>query len=276
MPGRGFIVVKLGGRLTLDERVLDTVSADLRALSSSGWRVVLVHGGGDLVTDYSKRLGIEPRFVVSPSGVRSRYTTLEELRVYAMVIAGLVNKTITAYLNSRGLRALGVSGVDCSLLQASRKERIVVVNERGRPQVIPGGYTGKITGVDRKCLERLAGMADVVIVAPLAAGTNGVMLNVDGDQAAAAIAGALRAEALVFLTDVPGVLLDGKLLREVPVREAEAVAARVGHGMKRKILMAARAVEAGVGRAVIADGRLENPITAALEGSGTVVRDNPA
>ncbi len=272
MKGRSFLVVKLGGRLTLDESVLDSIARDLLSLAKGGWRVVLVHGGGDLVTEYSRRLGVEPRFVVSPSGVRSRYTTLEELRVYAMVIAGLVNKTITAQLNSRGLRAIGVSGVDCSLLQAERKEKIVILNERGRPQVVAGGYTGRITGVNQACLEALSGAADVVVVAPLAQGRDGVMLNVDGDQAAAAIAGALRAHTLVLLTDVPGVVLDGKTLKEIKAEEAKAVAERVGHGMKRKILMAARAVLNGAARAIIASGYGENPITAALQGSGTIVR----
>jgi len=193
-----------------------------------------------------------------------------------MVIAGLVNKTITARLNSRGLRAIGVSGVDCGILRAARKERIVIVNERGRPQVVPGGYTGRITGVDARCLEILSRTADVAVVAPLALGTDGVMLNVDGDQAAAAIAAALRAGALVILTDVPGVMVGGEVLKEVEAGEAEEVAGRVGHGMKRKVLMAARAVLNGAARAVIASGYGESPITAALQGSGTTVRDSRA
>lgn len=276
MEGGGFLVVKLGGRLALDEGVLDSLAGDVRRLAAGGLRVVLVHGGGDLVTEYSRRLGVEPRFVVSPSGVRSRYTTLEELRVYTMVMAGLVNKTITARLEARGLRAVGVSGVDCGILQAERKERIVVVNERGRPQVVPGGYTGRITRVNRECIEHLSMASDVVVLAPLAAGPGGVMLNVDGDQAAAAVAGSLGAEALVFLTDAPGVILDGRVVREIPAREAEAVARRVGHGMRRKVLMAARAVLNGASKAVIASGYAENPITAALQGSGTVVRAGPA
>lgn len=276
MEGGGFLVVKLGGRLALDEGVLDSLAGDVRRLAAGGLRVVLVHGGGDLVTEYSRRLGVEPRFVVSPSGVRSRYTTLEELRVYTMVMAGLVNKTITARLEARGLRAVGVSGVDCGILQAERKERIVVVNERGRPQVVPGGYTGRITRVNRECIEHLSMASDVVVLAPLAAGPGGVMLNVDGDQAAAAVAGSLGAEALVFLTDAPGVILDGRVVREIPAREAEAVARRVGHGMRRKVLMAARAVLNGASKAVIASGYAENPITAALQGSGTMVRAGPA
>lgn len=270
--GDGFIVVKLGGRLAVNESIVDSIAGDVGKLKGEGWRLILVHGGGDAVTEYSRKLGLEPRFVVSPSGVRSRYTSLDELRVYAMVMGGLLNKLITARLNSRGVSAIGVSGVDCRILQASRKERIVIVNERGRPQVIPGGYTGSIERVNTACLEAFSSMVDAVVLAPLAVAEDGTMLNVDADQAAAAIAGSLKAHALVFLTDVPGVLLDGVVVGEIPRGEAETVAVRVGHGMKRKIMMAAKAVDGGARLAVIASGLVATPITSALQGSGTVVR----
>ncbi|GAB6148770.1 [LysW]-aminoadipate/[LysW]-glutamate kinase [Stetteria hydrogenophila] len=272
MEPAGFLVVKVGGRIAADEESVARLAGDLASLRREGWRIVLVHGGGDLVTEYSKRLGVEPKFVVSPSGVRSRYTTREELEVYTMVIAGLVNKTLVARLSTAGLSAVGVSGADCGLLTAERRERIVILNKRGRPQVVPGGYTGRITGVNTACLEALTSAADVAVVAPLAIGRGGVLLNVNGDQAAAAIAGALKARALVLLTDVPGVMLDGRVVESIPAGEAEAYAARVGHGMKRKILEAARAVRGGAGFAVIAPGNVDAPVSRALRGGGTVVR----
>jgi acetylglutamate/LysW-gamma-L-alpha-aminoadipate kinase len=251
-----------------DPSAREAILSDIASMNG----VVFIHGGGDVVTEYSRRMGVEPRFVVSPSGVRSRYTSAEELEVYVMVMAGKLNKEAVAWLNSRGVPAVGVSGVDCGILRASRKKRIVIVNEKGRRQVIPGGYTGKIHSVNTECLRRLLDAAGVVVVSPLALGDEGEMLNVDGDQAAAAIAMALRADALVLLTDVPGVLLDGRLVRRIPVGEAEEAAARTGKGMNRKILMAAEAVRGGVSRAIIAPGNVERPVARALSGeTGTLI-----
>ncbi|MEB3851003.1 MAG: [LysW]-aminoadipate/[LysW]-glutamate kinase [Desulfurococcales archaeon] len=272
----GLLVAKLGGRLAASPEALGRVARDAARLAGEGWRLVLVHGGGDLVSEYSRRLGVEPRIVVSPSGVRSRYTTLEELEVYTMVMAGLLNKRLAAALQAAGLRALGVSGVDCGLLRAARKERIVILNERGRPQVVPGGYTGRITSVDTRCLQALLGAAEVLAVAPLALGPGGTLLNVNGDQAAAAIASAAGASALVFLTDAPGVVLDGAVLGEVGRGELEGVIGRVGQGMRVKLIMASRALDGGVPLVVVGDGRVEEPLSRALAGSnGTLIRGGP-
>ncbi len=264
------VVVKAGGRLIADPAIRQKILDDILEVSASK-RVIFVHGGGDIVTEYSKRMGVEPRFVVSPSGVRSRYTGPEELEVYTMVMAGKLNKELTAYIVSRGIPAIGVSGVDCSLLRAERKKRIIIVNEKGRKQVIPGGFTGRITSVNASCLKELLDLNRIVVISPLAIGSEGELLNVDGDQAAAHVAMALKVRELVFLTDVPGVILEGEILKRILVSEAEAIAEKVGYGMNRKILMAKKAVEEGVGRVIIADGRVEKPVTSALQGHGTVV-----
>lgn len=270
MPGSAPVVVKVGGRLIADEAALNGILEDVARVSRSR-KIVFVHGGGDIVTEYSRRCGVEPRFVVSPSGVRSRYTSREELEVYVMVMAGKVNKEIVSRMAKLGVNAVGVSGADCSLLKARRKERIVVLNERGRPQVIPGGYTGRITGVNTSCLWRLLETVDVLVVAPIALGEKGELLNVDADQAAAQLAAAVKADPLVFLTDVPGLIVDGQLIARVRLGELESYAAKAGYGMNRKLLMAGRAVEAGARLAVIADGRAREPLTRALEGVGTIV-----
>jgi acetylglutamate/LysW-gamma-L-alpha-aminoadipate kinase len=262
----GVIVVKAGGRV-IDanaEGLLKSVAA-----AAGSYKVVLVHGGGDEVTKYSKLMGIEPRFVVSPSGVRSRYTTWEELQVYVMVMAGLINKRLVSKLVSMGVRALGVAGVDGGIVAAERKRRIIVLDERGRKRVIEGGYTGRITRVDSDILAKLLEVFDVIVVAPVALGDEGVPLNVDGDQMAYAVATALRSEKLLLLTDVDGVIVDGRLVGRLSPLEAERLAARVGAGMNRKLLMAAKAVREGVREAVIASGLGEDPIGEALSGSGT-------
>lgn len=267
--GRPLLVVKVGGRL-IASSALASIVDDVAGLAGR-YDIVLVHGGGDIVTEYSRRFGVEPRFVVSPSGVRSRYTSREELEVYTMVMAGKINKELVAALAAKGLKALGVAGADCGLLLAERKKRIVIVNERGRRQVIPGGYTGRIVGVNAACAKALLAAVDILVVAPLALGIEGELLNVDGDQAAAEIAAALKAEYLVLLTDVDGVILGGKTLGRVRLEELGDVAARVGFGMNRKLLMAGRAVERGVGAAIISSGLKGEPVTRALGGAGTWV-----
>ncbi len=260
------IVVKAGGRLIASPETRLGILSDIARLADSGEKIVFVHGGGDIVTEYSRKMGIEPRFVVSPSGIRSRYTGPEELEVYVMVMAGKLNKEIVASLNRGANRAIGVTGADCSILLAERKKRIIIVNEKGRKQVIPGGYTGKIKSVNKECLNKLLEQVDIVVVSPLALGTEGELLNVDGDQAAASIATALQAKTLVLLTDVPGVILNDKVLAKIPLSQAETTAKKTGYGMNRKILMAAKAVENGVGVAIIAPGDTENPVTRALRG----------
>ncbi len=260
-------MVKVGGRALENnlEGILDSAAKWARE------GLVLVHGGGDAVTRMCEKLGVEPRFVVSPEGIRSRYTSMEELEVFTMVIAGLINKRIVAGLAKRGVAAVGLAGADGGVLKARRKKRIVVVDERGRKRVIPGGYTGRITSVNKDLIEMLVRNGYTPVIAPLAIGEEGELLNVDGDQAACRIAEALKASKLVLLSDVDGVLLNGEVVKRIEAGNAEEVASKVGVGMNRKILMAAEAVRNGVGEAIISSGLVEDPIGAALNGSGTVI-----
>jgi malate dehydrogenase (oxaloacetate-decarboxylating) len=152
-------------------------------------KVIVVHGGGDEVTEMCKKLGIEPKFVISPEGIRSRYTDRDELEVYVMVMAGKINKLIVTKLNMLGVKAVGISGADGPTLIAERKKRIVIVDERGRKRVIGGGCTGRITYVEVRLLQILLDSGYIVVVAPIAINlSEGTMLNVDGDQVAYAIA----------------------------------------------------------------------------------------
>ncbi|NPA05767.1 MAG: [LysW]-aminoadipate/[LysW]-glutamate kinase [Crenarchaeota archaeon] len=259
------LVVKAGGRTLLAN--MDTILDDIAALAAKE-EVILVHGGGDLVTEYSRRMGIEPRFVTSPSGVRSRYTDERELEVYTMVMAGLINKRLTAGLVARGVGAIGVSGVDAAILAAKRKKHILIIDERGRKRLIPGGYTGRIKDVNSEALRELVRLARVVVLSPLAIEPEtGQLLNTDGDQAAARVAAALRADKLILLTDVDGVMLDGKLVEELDPQRARELAKLVGPGMNRKLIHAAEAVEAGVGEAIIGNGTKNAPIQRLLSGA---------
>lgn len=262
------IVVKAGGRALIKNRngILDSIA------SRASMGIVFVHGGGDIVTEYSKRMGIEPKFVISPQNIRSRYTDAEEMDVYNMVMSGKINKEIVAYLVSKGLKVVGLSGVDSGMLKAERKKKIVVIDERGRKRVIEGGYTGTITDVNVKLLEELIKDGYLVIISPVAIGSEGELLNVDGDQAAAMIAKALKADALIILTDVEGLILNGSLVKELTPKEARELLPLIGPGMNRKVMLAADAVDSGVGRCIICSGLSSDPLSSLDSGSGTLIR----
>ncbi|MEM2230954.1 MAG: [LysW]-aminoadipate/[LysW]-glutamate kinase [Candidatus Caldarchaeum sp.] len=261
------IVVKAGGRALASNRqkILESVARH----SSDG--VVFVHGGGDIVTEFERRLGVEPKIVVSPSGVRSRLTDSAEIEVYTMVMAGKLGKELAAYLNWLGVKAVNLSGVDASIIKAQRKKKIVIVDERGRKRVVDGGYTGTITEIDAELIKHLLDLGLVLVVSPLAIGDEGELLNVDGDSAAAAIASSMRADRLYLLTDVEGLLLDGQLVKSLTAAQALEMLDKIGPGMNRKVMMAAKAVQSGVKKAYICSGLVSDPVAAADSGGGTLI-----
>ncbi|AWR97369.1 [LysW]-aminoadipate/[LysW]-glutamate kinase [Acidianus sulfidivorans JP7] len=260
------IVVKAGGRVI--KNALENVISSI--LQYQG-KLFFVHGGGDIVSEYSRKFGIEPIFVTSPEGIKSRYTSKEELEVYIMVMS-LISKNIVNNLVKSGKKALSISGVDEAIVKAERKKKIIIIDERGKKRIIDGGYTGKITSVSSEFLIRLLDFNDYVIISPIAVDTEeGTMLNVDGDQMAFNIAKATKAEALVLLTDVKGVIYDNSVVSRLTLEEAKELSKKVGAGMNRKLLMAANAIESGVGKVIIASGYESDCINNALKGNGTVI-----
>ncbi len=264
------IVLKLGGSI-LSEGMSPTLLADIKKTLEAD-RLVIVHGGGDEVTRTAERLGKPQRFIVSPGGIRSRYTDRETVEIYAMVMAGKVNKETVALLLAQGIPALGLSGIDGGLLRAKRKKRLITVDERGRKRIIDGGYTGTIEHVNTEVIQLLLEKGYVPVVAPLAVSEESEPLNVDSDRAAAHLAGALGADRIVFLTDVEGLIMEGRLVRELSAAEAEGLLPKIGAGMDKKVLASTEAVRLGVGEAVIAPGSAENPVTQAVNHrTGTVI-----
>ncbi|MDH5816205.1 MAG: [LysW]-aminoadipate/[LysW]-glutamate kinase [Candidatus Nezhaarchaeota archaeon] len=262
--------MKFGGDLVANRGVLDELARDVAEVAEKS-KVVVVHGGGDVVTVIAEKLGKPQVFVTSPDGFRSRYTDKETAEIYMMVMAGKINKEVVISLLKAGIKALGISGVDGGLLRAERKKRLVIIDERGRKRAIEGGYTGRIVGVNVEMLKGLLDMGFVPVIAPVALGDENEVLNVDGDRAAAHIASALKAETLVLLTDVEGVMMDGKLVDKMSLNRARAALKRVGAGMITKLYATIEALEGGVERVVIASGLKERPVTNALMGRGTVI-----
>lgn len=256
------IVAKIGGSL-LKEGVPENLLRDVAGLSSSN-QLALVHGGGDIVTEIASKLGKEQRFIVSPEGVRSRYTDRETADIYTMVMSGLLAKRIVLSLNSRGVRAISLSGLDGSLLVGRRKKKLAIIDERGRKVLIEGGYTGKVESVNAPLIQALLDGGFLPVVSPVAVGEEYVPLNVDGDAAASALAAAVKAGAAVFLTNVDGVLLDGSLMERISAAEASEMLPRIGFGMQRKVMAAVECVKSGAKEAVICSGTRARPLSDAL------------
>ncbi|MCD6323885.1 MAG: [LysW]-aminoadipate/[LysW]-glutamate kinase [Desulfurococcales archaeon] len=261
------LVVKVGGR-TLEANA-ESVVQDVASVVKDGHSLVLVHGGGSKVTEYCIKLGVETKFITHPSGVRSRYTSEDELRVYVMVMAGLINKFLVSRLVKEGVKAFGVSGADGTLLKARRRERILIIDERGRKRVIRGGYTGEVREVNTEIINVLLNSGYLPIIAPIAINESGTLLNVDADQVAFNIAKSVKADKLILLTDVEGVFLDGELLKEIRTSELNDLLSKIGRGMNRKLVEASRACEAGIKEVVISNGLTEHPLRDALMGAGT-------
>ena len=264
------IVVKMGGSI-LKEGASSALISDLKEQLKEN-KAVLVHGGGVEVTEIATKLGKEQKFIVSPEGFRSRYTDKETAEIYTMVMAGKLNKQIVLALLSQGIPTVGLSGLDGALLKAERKKKLIAVDERGRKKVLDGGYTGKINSVDVGLLQLLLDKGYVPVVTPIAVSDEFEPLNVDGDRTAAILAGALKADRLILLTDVQGLNLKGQPIDKITATEVKEVLHSIGQGMSTKVHAALEALNQGVSEVLITSGLGEHPISAALQHeAGTVV-----
>jgi acetylglutamate/LysW-gamma-L-alpha-aminoadipate kinase len=263
------IVCKIGGSIV--EGIDPSIVNDVRELISENKGVILVHGGGDRVTEVAEKLGKKQQFITSPEGIKSRYTDLETAEIFTMVMSGNIAKRIVQTLEKSGINSISLTGVDGNLLRAGRKKRLVVIDERGRKVAIEGGFTGKIKSVNTDFLASIIEDGLVPVISPIAAGDEWELLNIDGDRACSHVAGAMSATASVYLTDMEGLILDDHLVRHLSVKEARDALPRIGAGMDKKIIAAAEAVEMGCGRSIIASGLVQNPLRNALLGKGTEI-----
>ena len=255
------VVVKYGGNAMVNETLQEQVMEDITLLSLIGVKVVLVHGGGPEISSLMKRLGIEPTFV---DGLR--VTDKETVDVVQMVLAGKINKSLVRYLESKGGRAMGISGIDGKLIVAKKKDDRL-------------GYVGEIEKINIKPIFDLLEKGYIPVVSTVATGEDGETYNINGDTAAAYLAGALSAKRLIMMTDISGVLRDkddpSTLIPEIRLSEAEALkkSGVISGGMIPKVECCVTAIEKGVKRAIIMDGRVPHSILMELltdEGSGTM------
>ncbi len=265
------ITIKIGGSV-VDNLHPSTILDIKKVAESEG--VIIVHGGGKEVTKVCEQLGKEPKFVTSPSGIKSRYTDKETAEIFTMVMAGRINKTIVQMLQKNGINAVGLSGVDGKIIQAERKKKLLIVNEKGRKQAIDGGYTGKITEINSNLIRALLDQGITPVISPIAISEEADFLNVDGDRAAAYVAGKVGTDKVLFITNVDGLLMDDKLVTKLTLAEAKEIRPKIGPGMEKKILASTEALDMGVKEALIANGQKENPISSAISHDNcTVIRN---
>jgi len=262
------ITIKIGGSV-VDDLHPSTISDIKKIVEQEG--LILVHGGGKEVTRITEKLGKQPKFIVSPSGIKSRYTDKETAEIFTMVMSGKINKRIVRMLQKNGINAVGLSGIDGKVLQAERKKKLLIVNEKGRKQAIDGGYTGKITNVNSAFIKSLLEQGYTPVIAPVALSEEFDFLNVDGDRAAAYVAGKVQTDKVIFLTNVDGLLMDDKLVENLTLAEAKEIRPKIGFGMEKKILAATEALDMGVSEALIANGQKENPISSAISHNNCTV-----
>jgi acetylglutamate/LysW-gamma-L-alpha-aminoadipate kinase len=265
------IVLKIGGSEGLN---YDFIADDIAGLVKEGQPLIVIRGGSALTNKVAAQLGHPPEFVTSVSGFTSRRTDRRTLEIFEMVYCGQVNKGLIERLQRRGVNAIGLSGLDGRLWEGSRKDTIKVI-ENGRRRVIRDDYTGRVEKVNKPLLDLLLAAGYLPVLTPPAASYDGEAINVDGDRAAAATAAAFQAEALVILSNVPGLLAkfpdESSLIRHIPKAKIDQFMSVAEDRMKKKVMGAQEALAEGIGRIVFADGRVEQPVRRALAGAGTVI-----
>ncbi|ELZ40931.1 acetylglutamate/acetylaminoadipate kinase [Halorubrum saccharovorum DSM 1137] len=269
------VVVKIGGAKAVDPA---GAVGDVAHLAANGRRVVVVHGGSTVVDETIERLGMEPEYVESASGVTGRFTDAETMEAFTMAMAGKLNTELTAQFREAGVDAVGLSGVDGGVLSGPRKSAVRVV-EDGKKKIRRGEHSGRIESVNADLLSGLLADGYTPVVSPPMEGKEGdggvTPVNTDADRAAAAVAGALGAD-LVLLTDVAGVYADpddpDTLIESASTPDELAAVEAAAEGfMGKKVMAATEALSGGSGRVVVADANVRDPIVAALGGEGTTI-----
>lgn len=260
------VVVKYGGNAMTDEELKRSVAQDLVLLHYVGIRVVVVHGGGPAISEMMDRLGLEGRFV---GGLR--VTDGPTMEVAQMVLVGQINQDLVSLINASGGKAVGLSGKDANLIRCEKLE-----HPEGDL-----GMVGKVVATDCSVIDTLTGAGYVVVISSIGVGENGESYNVNADTVAGELAGALKAEKLVALSDVRGIFRDvedeSSLISKLTLAEARELMASdiISKGMIPKLESCVIALEKGVQRAHMIDGRIPHSILMELftdQGIGTMIQ----
>ncbi len=261
------VVIKYGGHAMVDQSLKKNFAQDIILMKYVGIHPVVVHGGGPQINQIMKKMGIKPTFIEG-----QRVTDDETMSVVEMVLVGTVNKDIVGLLNRLGGRAVGLSGRDGDLIKAERMKIYKYTGDERPPEIIDIGRVGKVASVNAKVLKALEGADFIPVIAPVGVGPEGQAYNINADLVAGAVAGELKAEKLILLTDVPGVLrpeedkVEGnnaqRLIHSMNAKEAKELVDKrvVRGGMIPKLKACLKAIDKGVSKAHIIDGRKEHAL----------------
>lgn len=259
------VVIKYGGNAMINEQLKQQVMEDIVLLWLIGVKVVLVHGGGPEINDLMDRLGKKPEFV---DGLR--VTDKETVDIVQMVLAGKVNKTLVNLLEMKGGKAMGISGMDGRLIEAEIKDERL-------------GYVGRVTKVHITPVLDLLEKGYIPVISTIGCDKQGNAYNINGDTAAAFVAGALGAQRLIMMTDIDGILRDkddaSTIIPHLTINEIQELKSEgvISGGMIPKVDCCIEAIHKGVKNVVIMDGRVSHSILMELltdEGAGTMVSNN--
>ncbi|MCB1415518.1 MAG: acetylglutamate kinase [Nitratireductor sp.] len=266
------VVVKYGGHAMGDAYLGEAFARDIALLKQSGINPIVVHGGGPQIGQMLERMQIQSRF---EGGLR--VTDEQTMKIVEMVLAGSINKEIVAMINAAGEWAIGLCGKDGNMVFAEKAKKTVTDPDSNIERVLDLGFVGEIIGVDRTVLDLLARSEMIPVIAPVAPGRDGHTYNINADTFAGAIAGALGAKRLLFLTDVPGVMDKNKEVQgELTVAQCKAMIAdgTIAGGMIPKVETCIHAIEKGVEGVVILNGKTPHAVLLELfteHGAGTLI-----
>ncbi len=265
-------VIKYGGNAMIDEQLKQGFAQDVVLLRYIGINPVIVHGGGPQIGSTMERMGKKPTFVAG-----QRVTDEETMDIVEMVLGGKVNKEIVNLISRAGGRAVGLTGKDGGLIQARKLKMTKRSEETGETEIIDIGLVGEVTEVRPGALQALEQGAFIPVIAPVGVGAEGETYNINADLVAGAVAGALRAEKLILLTDQKGILdKDKNLIPSLNKKKAESMvkAGTVSGGMLPKTKSCFDALEAGCSKVHIIDGRVPHALLLEIftnEGVGTEI-----
>ena len=265
-------VIKYGGAAMVEPALKDAFAQDVVLLNFIGIKPVIVHGGGPKISAIMEKMGKKPAFV---KGLR--VTDEDTMEIVEMVLGGLINKEIVTLINSHGGSAIGLTGKDGKLIKARKKSIQKVSPETGVPEIIDLGLVGEVEQIDPRVIYSLQNEGLIPVIAPVGANSENITLNINADYVAAAIASALKADKLVLLTDISGIMDDNKSLitslkaNDVFRLEGEGV---ISGGMIPKVSACVESLNNGVSKAHIIDGRILHALLLEIftqEGVGTEI-----
>ena len=265
-------VIKYGGAAMVEPALKDAFAQDVVLLNFIGIKPVIVHGGGPKISAIMEKMGKKPAFV---KGLR--VTDEDTMEIVEMVLGGLINKEIVTLINSHGGSAIGLTGKDGKLIKARKKSIQKVSPETGVPEIIDLGLVGEVEQIDPRVIHSLQNEGFIPVIAPVGANSENITLNINADYVAAAVASALKADKLVLLTDISGIMDDNKSLitslkaNDVFRLEGEGV---ISGGMIPKVSACVESLNNGVSKAHIIDGRILHALLLEIftqEGVGTEI-----